>query len=378
MYNTTTLSKKWMTLAVAAFCLTPAVAQETEWEAQTRITGYIATEANYFHDLEGTYKQYGVSLSEAGLLTSYQPTSNITIKGVFVYRPDLTIDQMINEANAEWKATSFLNVKVGRFLTPLSPMNTYYYAPVNNSATLPFVISHHEFFPLNMDAVSINGVVGENIRFDYDLFAGGYRNALWLKTGPVGLFGTEDEYYGALEKIGYKLNTSSANQALSFGGGAHAGVSFDEYFTIGANVMLSDKEKASTTFDNPYDPANPFIIDLDVNRIAYGLNFKAKYNNLQLLGEVWKNEMNFKNEAFNLDNDYNVNCSFIEVSNNFGKLIPYVRFEYHDAAGVEYNRYTTGINYKPIFETTLKLEYLYYQHDIKDINGFVASVIYSF
>lgn len=369
------MKKSWITFAFAAVVSANMWGQESEWEAQTRITGYIATEANYFHDLKGYDRNYGVSLSEAGMLVNYQPIKNLTIKTVFVYRPDLSVDQMINEANAQWKANDLMNIKVGRFLTPLSPMNTYYYAPVNNSATLPMIISHHEFFPLNMDGVSLNGVVGENIKFDYDVFAGGYRNSLWLKTGALGLFGSEDSYFGAYENTGYTLNTNDVNTTLSFGGGAHLGLSLSDYLTIGVNALKTDTEKLNVTVKTDYGPME---VMFDVNRFAYGLNFNAKYQTLQLLGELWRNDMKFTNDVLMIEQEHKAEGSFIELSNNFGKLTPYVRYEYHDAAGLEFKRYTTGVNYKPIFETTFKLEYLFYDHDAADINGFVASVIYSF
>lgn len=369
------MKNRGITLALAAIVSMNMWGQESEWEAQTRITGYIATEANYFHDLKGVDRNYGVSLSEAGMLVNYQPIQNLTIKSVFVYRPDLSIDQMINEANAQWKANNVMNIKAGRFLTPLSPMNTYYYAPVNNSATLPMIISHHEFFPLNMDGVSVNGVIGENIKFDYDAFVGGYRNALWLKTGALGLFGVEDNYFGAYNNSGYTLNTNDINTTLSFGGGVHLGLSASDFLTIGVNAMKTDTEKLSTTVDTPFGPME---VVFDVNRFAYGLNFKAKYQTLQLLGEFWRNDMDFTNNTLLIEREYKIDGSFIELSNNFGKLTPYVRYEYHDAAGLEFKRYTTGITYKPIFETTFKLEYLFYDHEATDINGFVASVIYSF
>ena len=368
------MKNSWITFAFAAVVSANMWGQESEWEAQTRITGYIATEANYFHDLKGYDRNYGVSLSEAGLLTSYQPTSNLIIKGVFVYRPDMSVDQMINEANAQWKATDFLNVKVGRFLTPLSPMNTYYYAPVNNSATLPMIISHHEFFPLNMDGLSLNGVVGENIKADYDVFAGGFRNTLWLKTGALGLFGSEDNYFGKYQNIPYSINTEGTNSTSGFGGGAHIGFSWSDYLTVGGNVLKTATQKIMADF---YLPTGTMSMSLDMDRFIYGINFKAKYKTLQLLGEVWKSDNIFTSDVTSRQYEH-VDGSFFELSNNFGKLIPYVRYEEHDAAEIIYERYTAGINYKPIFETTFKLEYMYYDHKSTELSGFVASAIYSF
>jgi hypothetical protein len=369
------MKKRWMGIAFAAICTLPAMAQESEWEPQSNITGYIATEANYFDNIKGYDRDYAVGLTEAGLLASFQPTANITLKGVFVYRPDLSVDQMINEANAQWRATDFLNVKVGRFLTPLSPMNTYYYAPVNNSATLPMIISHHEFFPLNMDGLSLNGAAGEQFKVDYDLFAGGFRNTLWLKTGALGLFGSEDNYFGAYQNIPFSMNTAGTNATLGFGGGAHVGFSWNDYITIGGNVLKTATQKVKIDYYLPTGGSVP--LDLDMDRFIYGINFKAKYKTLQLLGEVWKSDNIFTSATTPRQYEH-VNGSFFELSNQFGKLTPYVRYEDHDAAEIVYQRYTAGLNYKPIFETTFKLEYMHYNHKSAELNGLVASVIYSF
>lgn len=365
---------KPIALAIVSAMAINVWGQEAEWEPQSKITGYLAAEADYFPNIHNGERNYGMILSEAGILASYDCTQRLTIKGVFVYRPDLTIDQMVNEANAQWKANDYLNIKVGRFLSPLSPMNTYYYAPVNNSATLPMIISHHEFFPLNMDAVSFNGKVGNDLLFDYDVFAGGYKNSLWLKTGALGFFGTEDQYFsdGSLGSI----NSTSINSSMSFGGGAHVGIKWHDYITLGLNTMLSAPGEMPASLPTP---AGTMDIMLDVDRFAYGLNFKAKYNTLQLLGEVWYTDIDFSNADYNISSSQLVKGTFVELSNSFGKLTPYARYEYHNGLGLNYNRYTTGLNLRPGFETCFKLEYMFYdQKESSDLNGFVASVIYSF
>lgn len=140
-----------------------AVQAQDYFEPQTNITGYISTEFNYFDNLENYRVTAGSAVSEAGMLVTYMPTSSLRLKTVFVYRPEFEFDQMLNEAFGELSMSKMVNFKVGRFLLPLSPMNTYYYAPVNTSATLPILITNHEFFPLNMDGVSINGAFGDDV-----------------------------------------------------------------------------------------------------------------------------------------------------------------------------------------------------------------------
>lgn len=334
-------------------------AQEEQWESQFKLTGYVATEYEYFKDIKYFPKDYAFSLTEGGLLANYQPLKNLTIKTVFVYRPGFKFDNMLNEANVEYKLNNYLNIKVGRFLTPLSPMNTYYYAPVNNSATLPMIISHHEFFPLNVDAVSLNGKIGDKFKFDYNVFVGGFRNTLWMKTGSLGLFGYEDTQ---LVKTDTTQDMPDLNTQLSIGGGAHVGISYLDNLELGFNIFKSE--------DPFFDPASH--MNMIVDKIAYGVNLKVKVSTLQLLGEAWHSNVGIFGTTYEYDG------GFAELSNTFNKITPYARFEYHDAAGMKFNRYTAGISYRPIFETTMKLEYMRYEHDVTDLNGIVATLIFSF
>lgn len=368
--------------------------EETQWEPQTNITGYGALEWNYFNDLKLFDREYATSLTEAGILASYKPLEKLTIKSVFVYRPDFSFDQMLNEINGEYKFHDLFIAKAGRYLTPLSPMNTYYYAPVNNSATLPMLIQNHEFFPLNMDGVSANGKVGDNLKVEYDAFVGGFRNSLWLKTGSLGLFGTENNYFqkiitqGATEEYSANLNS-----AMQFGGGGHIGLSFKDYANIGFGIFNSDETIVSETKDATGAPVTNRI---PVKKFSYGANIKLKFSTLQLLGEYWNTKTSFKIDQLG-EMEQKYKGAFAELSNTMGKITPYGRIEFHEAPAfflnpTNYYRYTAGLNYKPIFEITLKLEYMYYKytaytldyatflqtkHDL-NLSGLVATVIYKF
>jgi hypothetical protein len=373
------------------------------WIPQKQVTGYIALQAEYFDGLEGFDQDYGIMLNEAGLLISYMPSPKLTFKSVIVYRPELTIEQVINEANFEYTVSEFVKIKVGRFLTPLSPMNTYYYAPVNNSITLPMIISHHEIFPLNVDGVSLNGFIGEQFKFDYNLFGGGFKNSMWSNTGVIGFLGAEQSYFEDFSNLYYSVDAESTNESLNLCQGAHVGFSYSDILSVGINVYNSSKESITVDIAQ-YDSQTGQVItddsdseDVKTNgpdhiqlvstvfegqKFVYGFNFELNLANIKMLGEFWRNEVNLNNDT-NGEMNRNIDGAFVELSRNFNKLTPYMRFEYNNSAEIKYNRKTVGLNFKPMFETTFKLEYLRYDctssEDVSvDVNGIVGSVIYSF
>ncbi len=362
------------------------------FEPQTNITGYIATEFNYFDELDGFDVNYGTSISEAGFLITYRPTEKMTLKSVFVYRPGYTFDQMLNEAYGEIYVTGNLNVKVGRFLLPLSPMNTYYYAPVNTSATLPILITNHEFFPLNIDGISINGKVGDDLKFKYEVFAGGYRNTTWLPSGAVGFFGGEVPYFKNQISSPYTID-GSYNDSYNVAAGISASVAYKTYFEFGASYFKPRKEEVPISVFIPENalfdgfPATQTVIEVGFERPTYGFNAKAQYGNTKVVSELWKGELEvdplvfaFQGNAIPLTQggDVDLEGSFVELSHRIEKFTPYVRYEDQLTDDIEYSRFTLGINYKPSFERTYKVEYMKYSHDSGDINGVVATLIYSF
>ncbi len=347
---------------------TPIWSQNESWEARKQITGYVATEFNYLNNVEGLEKNYGLALTEAGLLINYQPIQKLTLKAVAVYRPGLTVDQVLNELNAEYKVADYFKVKVGRFLTPLSPINTYYYAPVNVSATLPLITNLHEAYPMTIDAVSFNGSVGNDLKFGYNVFAGGYYNTINNETGALGFFGTESDYFYTLEGNNpYELDFTALNATLNFGYGLHAQLSYKDMITLGYNYTTEDAETVDV-----YVKAYDMTIPEEMKKNIQGLNFEFKYNTFKVSAEWWKNDISFA------DVTYDNSDKFVVVSNTFGKFTPYARYESHRSFNIDINRYTAGINFKPIFETTFKLEYLMYDYKSYDIDGVVATAIYSF
>ncbi len=361
------MKKLGITALLLGLSIATLWAQDDVWEARKQITGYVATEFNYLDNIEGHSKDYGMALTEAGLLVNYQPLQKLTLKAVAVYRPGLTVDQVLNELNAEYKIDDYLKIKVGRFLTPLSPINTYYYAPVNVSATLPMITNLHEAYPMTMDAVSFNGSVGNDLKFGYNAFAGGYHNTINNKTGALGFFGTESNYFYGLGEAAYSLDFDAMNSSLNFAYGLHAQLSYKDILTVGYNIIKEDPQDIDL-FVNELGSAIPVEMNANIN----GINIAFKYKTLQVIGELWNNDVSFATE------ERNISDKFVIISNTFGKFTPYTRYEAHKMFGTDIKRYTAGVNFKPIFETTFKLEYLFYDYQSYDINGIVATAIYSF
>ena len=347
------------------------------WEPQTNITGYISTELNYFDGVDNLDVTYGTAISEAGILVTYQPTSNFTLKSVFVYRPGFQFDQMLNEAYGQLKVNDYVNVKVGRFLLPLSPMNTYYYAPVNTSATLPLLVSNHEFFPLNADGISLNGKSGEDVKLSYDLFAGGFRNTTWLRTGAVGFFGSEVTYFSTKQGDPISID-ESFNNTYNVAAGGNVALSYKQFATVGFSLfkqkdyIIPIGANVPADFLYPGSPAMYVVQDYEAKKLSYAFNAKLKYENTTVYGEYWTGDLNINNT------DYDLDGAFVVVSQTINKVTPYVRFEHQTTTSVEYNRYTVGINYKPSFTRTVKAEYMLYEQETGNIGGLIATLIYSF
>ena len=62
-----------------------------------------------------------------------------------------------------------LQLGAGRFLTPLSPVNLYFYAPLNPSGVVPMLVSHHFLFPQSISGFQIAGLAdaGSNFKIGY-------------------------------------------------------------------------------------------------------------------------------------------------------------------------------------------------------------------
>lgn len=381
------------TLLVLGFGLKSTFAQDY-WEPFTNLTGYISTEFNYLDNLEDYNINYGTSVAEAGILVTYQPSLNFSIKSVFVYRPGYDFDLMLNEAFGELKTSEAVKFKVGRFLTPLSPMNTYYYAPVKTSATLPIIITNNENFPLNIDGVSINGSVGDNFKIKYDLFGGGYINSTWKRSGAIGFLGQEVPYYKNQINSQFTIG-ESYNGSYNIGVGGKVSVAYQDYLEVGAGFFSPKKETMPIEIRLPANalgagsPAMNITSPTGIKRPTWGYNAKLKYGNTEVNAEYWTG--NIQLDAITYDftgsgtptilsaaDEVELEGRFIQLSQRINRFIPYIRYEFQHTSDAKYKRYSAGLNFKPSFTRTVKLEYMRYDHESGNINGVVASLIYSF
>jgi hypothetical protein len=351
------------------FISLPIFSQENTWEPQKQITGYFAFEGEYFNNLKYFNRNYALAMPEAGILFNYMPLSKLTFKGVFVYRPRCELRNMISEISAEYKINDAFKIKVGHMLTPLSPVNTYFYAPINTGVVLPMIVSLHEIYPISMEAVSFNGVWGDNFKIDYNIFGGGYFNTLTLPNGAIGFFGQEGNYFSAIQKGGtftpdsYASNDANS-ESLMYGAGIHTGFSIKDMFQVGVNVF-----KANEKFSNVINDSTTMNIEL--KKIALGINFKFKLKTFQISGERWGSNFEFVGMG-----KEHFKGAFIDISNSIGQFTPYARYESSESSKASIKRYVIGLNFKPIYEITFKLEGFAY--DIDNLRGITTAVVYSF
>jgi hypothetical protein len=355
-------------------------AQDEQWEAQKHITGYVSTQAEYINNLKIFERNYGVALGEAGLLCTYQPLQKLIFKTTFVYRPGLLFDQMLNDAYGEWRFNDRIGTKIGRFLTPLSPVNLAQYAPMNIAASLPMLVTHHNMYPMHIDGLSLSGSTGDNIKFSYNIFGGGYFDAGYLSFDPIGYSGKEILYTEAMEtgeKVDFDVKT--ADMALFGALGAHIDFDFNDIIHIGFNSFFGGTDK----YVNPFDSVSVAMAEgTNIGKgtkHAFGLDAKLKIANFQFSGEHWIGNLSAVNEP-----SENISGGFYELNGKFGNFTPYIQYERHLMYDLHYSRYVGGLNLKPSFETTFKLEYFHFVFDGNDdlgkyqMDGVMASFIYSF
>lgn len=356
-------------LLVFSIIATVANSQDENWEPQKQVTGYFTLEGEYFNNLKNFNRDYALAMPEAGILFNYMPLSKLTFKGVFVYRPRCELRNMISEISAEYKIKDAFKIKAGHMLTPLSPVNTYFYAPVNTGVALPMIVSLHEIYPISMEALSLNGVIGETFKIDYNIFGGGYFNSLTLPNGAMGFFGQEGNYFSAIQKGGtfspddYASNEANS-ESLMYGGGIHTGFSFQDIFQAGINVF-----DANEKFSNVINDTTTMTIEL--KKVALGINFKFKLKSFQISGERWGSNFEFVGMG-----KEHFKGAFIDVSNTIGQFTPYARYEYSESSKAKIKRYVFGLNFKPIYEIAFKLEGFAY--DIDNLKGITAAIVYSF
>jgi hypothetical protein len=389
---------------------------QSDGQSKTHVTGYVNTIAEYT-DLK-TYrdadKEMGMGLSDAAITASYNLSQKISLKSTLVYRHYVEdIQDMLVEAYGTYRFSKKFNLSAGKFLTPLSPVNLYFYAPLNPSGVLPMVVSHHFLIPQSLSGLQFSGIFGEGNYAGYNLTIGNYANKAHPRGGIIGLQGNEDgAIYANLVEDPDELKTEYLT-----GGSARIYGSLNDKVKIGLNYFLGYNSSQLTQIS---DVSGNIRADyLDARKHSAGIDLQTNFGNLKVNGEYWYGRQFTTDSPLKTDMDYS--GYYAEAVYQMGRFSPFVRYDFiSDMKGAIIQElgngistklfdaetltssYTLGVNYRPIYELMFKLEYRYINTDVnysdmsmmagplgvdlsnplgidvKDYNYYLLSIIYSF
>ena len=158
------MKKSIFMMWVAAMFFSLNTMAQSDWTPTKQITGYVNAVAEWtdLGTLKDLNKETGIGLSEAGFLASYKPLEKLELKTTLVYNHKMaSFQDMLVEAYGIYSFSRGFKVGAGKFLTPLSPANVYFYAPVNPSGILPMMVSHHFLTPQSIAGIQFSGEFGE-------------------------------------------------------------------------------------------------------------------------------------------------------------------------------------------------------------------------
>jgi len=371
--------RKTFALLLLMGVLLPAFSQdESEWKPTTHITGYVNTLFEYSDLVNGhdvlEKKEPAIGLSEAAFLVSYKPLKQMEFKGTFVYTHYIdAIQSLLVEAYGTYKINDALKISAGKYLTPLSPVNQYFYAPLNLSATLPMLVSHYTLLPQSISGFQISGEMGDNIRLGYNFTYGSYRLQGSFPGGMLGLIGRETA------NIYVWTYTGTANNFM--GGSGRVYTRMGDWLNVGLNYFDGTKSRygyldlSKSASVTQYTPSK---------RYAAGIDMELNYKGLKLSGEYWLGAN--KTTDLSTPLELKFNSYYAECSYSAGIFSPFVRYEQNDDTWTAiYTKfpdselfeiqapvkaYTFGLAIRPIYEVLLKMEYRFLDTDLeyKNVN----------
>jgi hypothetical protein len=373
--------KELFTVCVIAFLTLGIfnVNAQDQWEPRFYGTGYIVTEFEYANvDTFETRDQTALGLSEAAYCATYLPLQKLEIKGTFLYRNGVeSVDKAIVEAYSNYSFNNALKVGLGRYLTPLSPTNHYFYAPLNNSATLPLLINHYMLFPQSFDGVKVSGEFGSKIKYGYTGIVGQYLSLGHNTTDLLDFQGSEE----FIVTTGDVLEEEISNP---LGLAIRLNMNVNEVFKIGGNYFFGN----STTADPK--KGSDEVDYVDSKRNTFGADMSFVLNNFNIKGEYWYGEKHTNKGEVDDEASYS-DGYYAEASYQYKNVTPYIKYDYvHDVDNVNTIKYTAGLAYRPLFQTLFKVEYGKYNFDISDemistngevqddIDLFIVSAVVSF
>ncbi len=343
-----------LTLGSVLFLWLNSKAQD-ETERNVHVTGYINAVGEY-SDCINLKKDWAVGLSEVGLLTSYKPVEDLEFKTTLVYTHyTFHVSQIFIEAFAQYNFREELKLGVGRFLTPLSPVNLYFYAPLNPSGVVPMLVSHHFLFPQTISGIHLHGLasLAKGFKLGYNFALGTYPYINHLESGVLSIQAQEDSYpsFGYYDTEKDKINKYMCGTARVY-------VIFNNAFTIGANYFKADAQQVTQ------DSLGAFIY-YPSTKYTYGFDAHLQVGDIKINGEYWGGQQQTtpKTDALlgeHIENNY---------TGYYGEIIwdsevykPFIRYDFIEdvnvnKVGLPTAAATVGIAIRPRFETLLKLEY---------------------
>lgn len=383
-------------LLFAGATYSAASQEDAKWEPSIHTTGYVNTVLEYSDHADTSVlglpnsKHVGIGLGQIGLLTSYKPLENIEIKGTAVYSPWVrSWHDVLIEGYAAYTFSEKFKVGAGKYLTPLSPSNLYFYAPLNPSGVLPMVVSHHIFFPQSISGLQLSGSVGDDLKIDYNVTYGNFYITDHLESGVLGVQGQEE-----ITPFSGHYEVYEGNRPESYlGGSGRLAIKYSSMLHLGLNVFEGTEYNLIVL-----DPATGGVDDIKAaTQRSLGVDVHLDVKDIKLNAEYWtaSGKTTDSDPEFSLDYD----GYYAEVIYNHQVFQPWARYEYmNDAVAVfadgtevtlPFVTYSAGLAYRPMYETTFKIEYRrvnvadyqdtgFPSSDFQDYNYLLASIVVSF
>lgn len=392
---------------VAAMFFSLNIMAQSNWTPTRQITGYVNAMAEWtdLSTMVDIGDDIGVGLAEVGFLASYRPLEKLELKTTLVYTHNMVnFQDMLVEAYGKYTFNKGFSVSAGKFLTPLSPANVYFFAPVNPSGVLPMVLSHHFLTPQSISGLQISGEFGETINFGYNLTYGSYTTVGHIKQGIIGLVGAEDQNTASFGAI-----MENEKQNYDLGGSARVYAGFNDIVSLGLNYFQGTRATLAYGMINIETPQNSTKYGYSKSRKqSVGLDFHLDFNGMvKFNAEYWQGN----NTAIDPENELELNLKgyYAEAIFNKGWFSPYLRYEYledwkvlgivtndagdflgEDVGEIKVSSMGGGLAIRPLYEVMLKLDYRHINStpsaslengagvSMEKYNHFVASVIISF
>lgn len=337
---------------------------QNDWKPQTHFTGYINSVAEYSGHQDTSAiglanpRHAGIGLAQVGFLASYKPLEKLEIKSTLVYSPWVrSWHDVVVESYGLYSFNNQLKVGAGKFLTPLSPSNLYFYAPLNPSGVLPNVVSHHMFFPQSISGFQVAGELGEDLKAKYNATYGNYYITDHLEGGVLGIQGQEE----IVPFSGHYEVYSTSRPESYLGGSGRLSLEYTELMKLGLNLFDGTESNLVVL-----DPATGGPASFEqAKQISYGVDFHLNVKDIQLNAEYWYANIHTTKSV----PEYKLNYTgyYGELIYNGTILKPWARYEYiEDAKAIFADgslvdlpavTYSAGLAYRPIYETIFKLEY---------------------